>query len=165
MEINSGKDYKMGTRRINPEYIETIKQLAKSNPYFSLLSMSIKSLGEGNSVLEIDLDEKHLQNQGMVHGGVFSSLIDAAAFWATFTEVEEDKGMTTIEMKLNYLAPAQKGRLIANGRCIKIGNTLALGEATVTDGHGKLLSHGTATFMILSKPEYRQQKQTVPKFI
>ena len=37
--------------------------------------------------------------------GVFSSLIDACGFWAAYTELDEGQGMTTVEMKLNYLAP------------------------------------------------------------
>jgi uncharacterized protein (TIGR00369 family) len=52
-------------------------------------------------------------------------------------------------MKLNYLAPAQKGKLVAQGRCIRMGKTLALGEAVVKDGDGNLVAHGTATMMIV----------------
>ena len=152
-------------KRINPEYIKAIVETGNDCPYFRLLSMSIKSLGEGSSVLEIDLAEKHLQPYGMVHGGVFSSIIDAAAYWAVFTEVDENKGLTTIEMKLNYLAPAQKGRILAKGRRIKMGKNMGLAEATVTDEHGKLLSHGTATFLITPHLEYGLGKVTVPKYI
>jgi uncharacterized protein (TIGR00369 family) len=86
----------------------------------------------------------------MVHGGVFSSLVDAAAYWALYPEVDEGKWMTTVEMKLNLLAPARSGRLIAEGRRIKFGQTLGLGEAIVKDEGGKLLAHGTGTFMIVS---------------
>jgi uncharacterized protein (TIGR00369 family) len=58
-------------------------------------------------------------------------------------------GLTTVEIKVNYLAPVQKGRLKAEGRCIKIGKTLALGEALVRDDEGKLIAHGTSTMMVL----------------
>ena len=33
----------------------------------------------------------------------------------------DEMGLTTVEMKVNYLAPVQKGRLVAKGQCIKIG--------------------------------------------
>jgi uncharacterized protein (TIGR00369 family) len=52
-------------------------------------------------------------------------------------------------MKLNYLAPAQKGKLVAQGRCIKMGRTLALGEASVTNGEATLIAHGTVTMMVV----------------
>ena len=152
-------------RRINPEYVKAIVEIGNDCPYFKLLSMSIESIGEGSSELVIDLEEKHLQPFGMAHGGVFSSLIDAAAFWAVFAELEEDKGLTTLEMKLNYLAPVQKGRIVGKGRRIKMGSTTGLAEATITDENGRLLSHGTVTLLLIPHWEYGAGKITVPKYI
>lgn len=53
--------------------------------------------------------------------------------------------MTAVEIKLNFLAPASTGRLIARGRSIKVGKTLCLGEAMIEAERGKLLAHGTLT--------------------
>ncbi len=121
----------MPEMQLNPRYAEAVAALINRSPYFSLLSMEIKDLQWGASLLEIQLGEKHLQPFGFVHGGAIASVMDAAAFWAVFPQVEKGVGMTTVEMKLNYLAPAQKGKLVAQGRCIKMGRTLALGEAYV----------------------------------
>ena len=139
----------MSERLINPRYTEALAKVVNQCPYFSLLSMEIKDLQWGTSLLEVQLEEKHLQPFGNVHGGVMASVVDAAAFWAVFPQVEKGKGLTTVEMKLNYLAPAQKGKLIAQGRCIRIGKTLALGEAQVKDAKGILVAHGTATMMVV----------------
>jgi uncharacterized protein (TIGR00369 family) len=136
-------------KRINPSYIEAVKRVVNTSPYFSLISMEIKYLEVGHSRLEVLLEEKHHHPFGMVHGGVFSSLVDAAAYWALYPEVPEGKWMATVEMKVNLLAPARSGKLIAEGRRIKLGRTLSLGEATVKDERGKLLAHGTGTFMII----------------
>jgi uncharacterized protein (TIGR00369 family) len=125
-------------------------QVANESPYFKLISMSIKALEVGRCLIEVDLAEKHLQPFGMVHGGVFSSVIDAATFWAVFPEVDEGLSMTTVELKINYLAPAQRGRLVVEGRRIKLGKTLGLGEATVKNEDDKLLAHGTSTVMVVS---------------
>jgi uncharacterized protein (TIGR00369 family) len=59
-------------------------------------------------------------------------------------------GLTTVEIKVNYLAPVQKGKLMVMGRCIKMGKTIALGEALVRDEGEKLIAHGTATMMVVS---------------
>jgi uncharacterized protein (TIGR00369 family) len=134
---------------LNPRYTEAVVVLVNQSPYFSLLSMEIKALQWGTCLLEVKLGEKHLQPFGMVHGGAIASVVDAAAFWAVFPQVEKGMGLTTVEMKLNYLAPVQKGRLVAEGRCIRMGRTLALGEAQVRDGEGALIAHGTATMMVV----------------
>ena len=137
-------------RPLNPDWTRLTAQVVNQSPYFSLLSMRLIDLGPGESRMEIDLGRQHLQPFGMVHGGVFSSLIDAAGFWAAFTDVDEGLGMTTVEMKLNYLAPSTSGRLIGLGRLIKAGKTLSLADARVESETGRLLAHGTVTLMTLS---------------
>jgi uncharacterized protein (TIGR00369 family) len=136
-------------RNLNPEYVEVVKREVNFCPYFSLLSMEVRGLSWGESLLEILVQEKHFQPFGLVHGGVFASLIDAAAFWAVYTQVPEELGMTTVELKLNYLAPLSTGRMIARGKSLRVGKTLCLGEASIVNEEGSLLAHGTSTMMIL----------------
>ena len=135
--------------QLNPRYTKAVAMLVNRSPFFSLHSMEIKDLQWGTCRLEVKLGKKHLQPFGKVHGGAIASVVDAAAFWAVFPKVERGTGLTTVEMKLNYLAPAQKGKLVAQGRCIKLGKTLALGEAHVRNGEGALIAHGTATMMVV----------------
>jgi uncharacterized protein (TIGR00369 family) len=151
--------------RLNPRYTEVISEVVNQSPYFSLLSMKIKDLEWGAAVLEVDLEEKHLQPFGYVHGGVIASVMDAAAFWAVFPQVKNGMGLTTVEIKVNYLAPVQKGKLIAKGRCIKMGRTLALGEAYINGSGGNLVAHGTATMMIVPDLKVEGQENLPPKLI
>ncbi len=140
----------MSQSRLNPKYTKSIATIVNHSPYFSLLSMKIKDLQWGASLLEVQLGKKHLQPFGVVHGGVIASVVDAAAYLAVFPQVENGKGLTTVEMKINYLAPVRKGKLVARGRCIKLGRTLALGEGQVKDEKGILVAHGIATLMVVS---------------
>jgi uncharacterized protein (TIGR00369 family) len=151
-------------RLLNPDWTRLTAQVINQSPYFSLLSMRLIDLEPGGSRMEIDLGRRHLQPFGVVHGGVFSSLIDAAGFWAAFTEVDEGVGMTTVEMKLNYLAPSISGRLIGLGRLIKAGKTLSLADARVENETGRLLAHGTVTLMTLSGLVLEGQNEAPPKF-
>ena len=155
----------MSELRLNPKYTEAISMLVNRSPYFSLLSMEIKDLEWGNSVLEVALEEKHLQPFGYVHGGAIASVMDAATFWAVFPQVKDGMGLTTVEIKVNFLAPVKEGKLVAKGRCIKIGKTLALGDATIYDGNGNLLGHGTATMMIVPDLKVEGQENLPPKKI
>jgi uncharacterized protein (TIGR00369 family) len=155
----------MSEPRLNPKYTEAISKVVNRSPYFSLLSMKIKELEWGTSVLEIELEEKHLQPFGYVHGGAIASVMDAATFWAVFPQVKDGMGLTTVEIKVNFLAPVREGKLLAKGRCIKIGKTLALGDATIYDGNGNLLAHGTATMMIVPDLKVEGQENLPPKQI
>ncbi|MHB8771484.1 MAG: PaaI family thioesterase [Syntrophales bacterium] len=152
-------------KELNPAYVDRVNRLINGSPYFQLLSMSIVAVERGSSRVEIEVERKHLQPFGFVHGGVFASLIDAACFWSLFHEIENpEAGATTVDLKVNYLAPAASGKLIAAGRRIKLGKTLGYAEASVTDGTGKLLAHGTSTLMILAERSLAIDSPLPPKF-
>ena len=153
-------------KTINPAYIARVNQLVNRCPYFDLLSMKISEVGAGFSELEIDLATKHLQPFGFVHGGVFASIIDAAAFWSLFYDIEDQEtGVTTVDLKLNYLAPAIAGKLIAKGRQIKLGRTLGYAEAEVTNAEGRILAHGTSTVILLPGQGLEADPPLPPKFL
>lgn len=152
-------------KRINPAHVAAIAETVNTCPYFILLSMELKSLSWGESRLEVEAQEKHLQPYGIVHGGVCASLADAAIYWAVYSGMEETVGLTTVEIKLNYLAPVSAGRLIAKGRCIKVGKSICLGEASVEDSKGNLVAHGISTLMVLDSLRIHGHSRLPPKFI
>ena len=151
-------------KSINPELLEKIFERVNNCSYFQLLSIELKGLGWGTSHLEIPVQEKHMQPYGMVHGGVCASLIDAACFWAAWTQVEGDEGLTTVELKLNYLAPISEGILIAKGKSIKTGRTLCLSEATVENEKGTIIAHGTSTLMVVPSLKIKGQPEGLSKY-
>jgi uncharacterized protein (TIGR00369 family) len=153
-------------KTINPDYIERVNQLINRCPYFDLLSLRISEVGAGFSVMEIDLAQKHLQPFGFVHGGVFASIIDAASFWSLFYEIEDqDTGVTTVDLKLNYLAPAVSGKLIARGRQIKLRRKVGYADAEVTDAKGRILAHGSSTVILLPGQGLKANPPLPPKFL
>lgn len=153
-------------KKPNPEYIKRINAIVNTCPYFELLSMKLQDMGIGYSVLEINLGNKHLQPYGMVHGGVFASIIDAAAFWSVYFGLEDPHaGLITVDLKLNFLEPATSGKLIARGRQIKVGGRLGYAEAEVTDETGNVLTHGTSTVLILPDRAIKADPPLPAKFI
>jgi len=137
-------------RQINPDHVQRLVQTINAAPYFQLLSMRIREMGLGYSVVEIDVSEKHLNPFGGVHGGLFSSIIDSAASWALFYSIEDETaGLTSVDLNLSYLSPGLGGKLIAEGRQIKLGRTLGYADCKVTDVNEKLLAFGTLTVMVL----------------
>jgi uncharacterized protein (TIGR00369 family) len=152
----------MSEPKLNPRYVEAVTKVVNQSPYFSLLSMEIRDLQWGTSLLEIQLAEKHLQPFGFVHGGAIASIMDAATFWAVFPQIEKGLGLTTVEIKVNFLAPAQKGKLVAKGRCIRLGKTLALGDAEIRNSEGGLVAHGTATMMVMPDLKIPGQENLPP---
>ncbi len=152
-------------RKLNPAHVAAVIRAVNTCPFFTLLSMEIRSVDWGESHLEVRVQEKHLQPYGVVHGGVCASLVDAAAFWAVYPQMSEDIGLTTVEIKLNYLAPVSEGRLIGRGKSIKVGKTICLSEASIEDDKGNLVAHGTSTMMVLDSLKIQGQSHFPPKFL
>ncbi len=152
-------------KRVNPAYLEAVAKKVNGSPFFTLISMHITNLDWGASRLEMTVEEKHFQPFGMVHGGVYASVVDAAAFWAVYPQIDNDFGITTVELKLNYLAPISSGSLIAKGKSIKVGKSICLAEASVEDDTGKLLAHGTETMMVLKDLKIQGHEELPPKFL
>ena len=72
--------------------------------------------------------------------------------------------MTSVDLKVNYLAPASEGKLIARGRRIKLGKTLGLGEAEVTDQDGRRLAPRSSTLIVLADFPFAHEGPMPPKF-
>lgn len=153
-------------RQLNPAWFRAVKEVTDACPYFGLQSMNLAGLTPGGSELAIDLGQKHLQPFGVVHGGVLATMVDAAGFWACYSLIDDGLGMTTVELKLNYLRPAGgSGRLTARGRAVHQGKGLGLGEASVHDAQGRLLAHGTTTVIVMPDMPLWGQDALPPKFL
>jgi uncharacterized protein (TIGR00369 family) len=133
----------------NPKYIEELINKVNTSPYPTHMAMKLAAISFDKALVELHLGGCHLQPFGIVHGGVLATLIDTATFWAIFLRLSEDAGLVNIDLKLNYLQPVQKGRLQAEGRAIRNGNSISYAEARVIDEEGRLLAHGTSTLMTL----------------
>lgn len=135
-------------QNVNPEHIKAVIELINQGPFFRLLSMEVCELGRGCSKVVLDLENKHLNPFGGIHGGVYSSLIDTAAYWAVYCDVEEDAGLISLDLKVDNLAPVKEGRLIVEGKRIKAGRNICIAEALIINKQGKYLAHGISKQMV-----------------
>lgn len=135
-------------RKLNPAHIDAVIHLCNEGNFFKLLSMKVRKLNVGYCLVELDVEEKHLNPFGGVHGGVYASLIDTATFWSVYLEIEEDAGLITIDLQVDLLAPIKEGKLIIEGKRIKVGRNICIAEATVLDESGKKLAHGKSKQMV-----------------
>ena len=136
---------------MEPTLDDLIKQ-GEACPYYRLLNMKIEEVKAGYARLTMKLEEKHLQFLRTVHGGAISSLADSAAAWATVGSVLGSVGAKgvplTVEMKINYLAPVESGRLIAEARVVHKGFTISVSDVEVKDDKGRLVAKSLVTYYI-----------------
>ena len=116
--------------------------------FYRLVGMEVLRADDDGSAFTIDIDERHLQAYGTAHGGVLAGLIDAAMGLAILARVP-GQGCATVELKINFLAPAMPGRLTASGHVVNHGRRTVVAWAEAADATGKLVACGLGTFQIL----------------
>jgi uncharacterized protein (TIGR00369 family) len=113
-----------------------------------------KVWAERYAEITLAIDGRHDNSHGMVHGGIYAALLDAAfghavAFCST-------PGRTRMSV-ITYLAPAKAGMLTAKGRVLGVEGRVATCAGEVWLDHGTqnatLCATGQASFMYKSGSE------------
>lgn len=106
--------------------------------------------GDGRRAI-LDVDDRHLNPHGTVHGGVLATLADATMAAAVRAAGGEGEQAVTVSLTMTYLRPAQKGRLSAEAELRTRGEQLSIVEADVVqEASGKTVAHAVGTFAIRS---------------
>jgi uncharacterized protein (TIGR00369 family) len=118
-------------------------------PIGRLLGFVLKSIEPGRAVFEMEVDERHHNPMGTLHGGVYCDLADAAMGYAYAATLAEGEASTTVELKINFLRAVRKATLTAEARVVKAGTSLGYIECDVRDHAGTLVARAASTCMKL----------------
>src|SRR5215831_2893909 len=144
---------------MSDDLLARVRARARDNLFWRHLGIEVDEAGPGWVRLRAPVrDELRNAAGAPVHGGVYSALVDTAVGGALSTLHEAAAGgvgQTTLDLNVSFIAGASEGAVFAEGRILRRGRTIAFGEATITDGQGKLVAVGRATYMILAPPASR----------
>lgn len=90
------------------------------------------------------------QQDGYIHAGIVTAIVDSACGYAAFTLMPEGSAVLSVEFKVNLLRPAIGEYLLARGEVLKPGRTLTVTRGdvfAVSDGQRKLVAAMQATMM------------------
>jgi uncharacterized protein (TIGR00369 family) len=120
-----------------------------TNPFRRLLGIEVLHSEDGESVVTIDpVPEALLQSRGIVHGGVYAALVDIGAGQAVRSLLAPGETVSTIDLNVSYLRPGDTDALVARGRVLRRGQSVAFGAVDVLARDGTLLATGRASMAI-----------------
>jgi uncharacterized protein (TIGR00369 family) len=135
------------------DLLSVTRERAQDNLFWRYLGVIVDDAGEGWVRLRVPVKDGLRNAAGApVHGGVLSALVDMAiggALGTTHDNAGGGVGQTTLDMNVSFLSAAGDGELVAEGRLLRRGRTIAFGEARISDGAGRLVAVGRATYMLL----------------
>ena len=115
---------------------------------------------DGHCVVGGRVEARHLNVNGVVHGGVYATILDTAMGGAVVTMLDEDETTATTSLYVEFLRPAREGQLLrAKGEVVRRGRHLAFVEGNLFDGDGTRLSqaHGTWYIWSAGDPTWRSE--------
>ena len=119
-------------------------------PLRTFLDFTIDDGIDGEAVAALDVDDRHLNPNGVVHGGVVFTLVDTAMGRATMSVLDEGRICASIEVAVRYLRPISGGRLVATASVLRAGRRIVHLEGRVTvDGDDRPVAVVQASFAVL----------------
>jgi uncharacterized protein (TIGR00369 family) len=130
--------------------ISTILDRFPTPPCATLLGLDILEVDYGNGRVKIAFTAKpeFCNASGNVQGGFLAAMLDDCMGPAILIATNAERFPSTIDLHVQYLAPAKPGQLIGKGRVVKIGKTIGFVEAELEDASGNLIARATAIVRI-----------------
>ncbi len=114
-----------------------------------LLGMRLVKTHKDGVTIEIEVRPEMMNGAGVLHGGVTATMADAAAGIATNRELGGSRGITTVELKINYFRTVKQGRVRARAHLLRVGATLVVSRVDLTDSEKQLIGSALVTYIIL----------------
>jgi uncharacterized protein (TIGR00369 family) len=135
------------------ELFRALRERVAASGFHSWAGMEVVDASAGEVTIAMDVLDRHVNLQGLVHGGMLAILADTACGLSIRSAIEPGRLHVTTDLDVHYLAPARPGRLFGHGKAIKVGRSLAFAEASVEDGEGRLLARAQSRFSVSGRED------------
>jgi uncharacterized protein (TIGR00369 family) len=126
-----------------------LRRFLKTLPFNNLVGLRATAVDPGGVTLECPLRPELRNAHGGLHGGVYGTIADAAVGMAIYCRFNGERLAATVEMKVNYFLPVQKGKIVAQARLRRVGSSLIVGAVDLSDGLGNLVGIAIVTYKLL----------------
>lgn len=135
--------------------IAELEKILASQTFMTTLGAQIISGKRGELRVGFGWAEHLLQQNGFLHAGVATAIVDTACGFAALSTAPAGHDVLTIEFKTNFMRPAAGKRFEAIGKVIKPGRQIAVAEGEVweTEPQRRLIAKMMATMIFVPKPD------------
>ncbi|HET8626108.1 MAG TPA: PaaI family thioesterase [Thermomicrobiales bacterium] len=126
-----------------------VKDFAEAITFSRHIGCRVQEVEAGRAVLYLDVEDFHLNGNGTLHGGVYTTLIDNAMGLAVAALV--GVRIATTQMNVHFLGPVSAGRIVCRGEVLHRTRRTATAEARVYDAGDALVALGTGAFRIFEQ--------------
>ena len=136
----------------DPAFAERVHAIFEAQALMRTLGATLLRVAPGDVEIGFDFNADFTQQNGFLHAGATTSIVDSACGYAALTKTPAGSEIVTAEFKLNLLRPALGERFVATGQVVNAGRNLIVctGEvhAFIGDQH-KLIALMQATMSVV----------------
>jgi len=130
------------------DLFQELRARLAASPFHTWAGMEVVSAAPGAVSIAMELEERHVNLQGFVHGGMLAILADTACGLSVRSAMEPGRLHVTADLDIHFLAPAKPGRILGRGNAVKVGRSLAFAETSIEDDGGRLLAKAQSRFSV-----------------
>jgi uncharacterized protein (TIGR00369 family) len=142
---------RLGVHMTREEFIRIVEE---TNPrtVFAPLGIRVARYDPDDMQVAMDIDDRHRQHLGVLHGGVSALLAESAASLAAAMSVDlRAEVVAGVDLNATHLRPKTSGSLLATARPIHRGRTTHVYRVDVTDENGDLVCAARCTIAVRRK--------------
>ena len=135
------------------DYAAKVEKSFADQLVMKTIGASIESISPGEVEIEFPYQSSLTQQNGFIHAGIVSTVLDSACGYAAYSLMPQDVSVLTIEFKINLLSPAKGDRFRGYGKVKKSGRTISVAEAELyafSDQGKKLVATMVGTLMAVN---------------
>ncbi len=121
---------------------------AAKGTFWDELGCTIDTVNERQVIVSLEIQPRHLNLIGIMHGGVYATMIDSAMGLLAMI-VKPDANVVTTNLNINYVAKAEKGIITVIAELIHVSRKSITAQATARMDQGELCAFGTGTFRVI----------------
>jgi len=114
------------------------------------LGIQLGSGADGLFELQLTVEEKHCNQAGRIHGGVYMSLLDTVMSRAIRTLLDEGTFAPTMTLNASFFKSMGTGVVRAEGRVVNQSQGTALVEGRLFNAEEQLLAQGSGFFYVIN---------------
>jgi uncharacterized protein (TIGR00369 family) len=117
--------------RSDQELRQLIEAVTNRPGYSRYVGTRVGEVSVGKVAMRLDRRPEVVQSSGYFHGGVIAGLADHAAGAAVTSALPPGKFCLTVNLQVNFLAPADGARLEARAEAIKVSGSICSADVRV----------------------------------
>jgi len=132
---------------------ERVRASFAQQQFMAMLGASLTSVKPGAVEIVVPLRADLTQQNGFLHAGVITSILDSACGYAALSVANEDANVLSVEFKVNLMSPAVGEQFVARSHVKRAGRLLTVVAADAFAINGteeKLIATMLATIITMN---------------